>query len=100
MPLLEIKGLGADIADIKKGIGDLRSVVKEVNSEKNGLITEMRDVRDQLRKHRSDLHFEAETLGNSSSNSSNVPVDRDPEEKPEGEKEELPLGNGEKTVTE
>lgn len=71
--LLEIKGLGADIASVKKGIGDLRAVVSEVNVEKTGLHAELTDLKEQLRGHRNDLRFEAETLGNGGENSSSHP---------------------------
>lgn len=64
--LLEIKGLGADIASVKKGIGDLRSLATEVNTESDGLKAELSDLKDQIKEHRADLKFEAETLKNSS----------------------------------
>jgi predicted nucleic acid-binding Zn-ribbon protein len=64
--LLEIKGLGADIAAVKKGIGELRAAATELNTEKSGLTAEIKDLTEQLKQHRADLRFEAETLGNSS----------------------------------
>lgn len=67
--LIEIKGLGADVASVKKGIGDLRSVAAELNAESAGLKSEMADLTEQIKEHRKDLRFEAETLGNSSANS-------------------------------
>lgn len=63
--LIEIKGLGADVASVKRGIGDLRSVAADLNREGAALKAEMADLTEQLREHRRDLRFEAETLGNS-----------------------------------
>jgi hypothetical protein len=62
--LIEIKGIGADVASIKKGIGELRAVASEVNTESTALKAELGDLRDQIKEHRADLRFEAETLGN------------------------------------
>ena len=62
--LIEIKGLGADIAGIKKGMGDLRKIAAEVGAEHTGLKAELGDLKDQLQAHRADLRFEAESLGN------------------------------------
>lgn len=62
--LLEIKGLGGDIASIKKGIGDLRVAASELNTEGAALKAEIVDLKEQIVQHRSDLRFEAETLGN------------------------------------
>jgi len=67
--LIEIKGLGADIASVKKGIGELRELAAEVNTEGASLKAELGDLKDQIKQHRDDLRFEAETLGNSSANS-------------------------------
>ena len=64
--LIEIKGLGADIAGIKAGISTLRAAAAELNTEKAGLTAEIKDLTEQLKQHRADLRFEAETLGNSS----------------------------------
>lgn len=69
--LIEIKGLGADVASVKKGIGDLRSVAAELNAESAGLKSEMADLTEQIKEHRKDLRFEAETLGNSSASDDN-----------------------------
>jgi hypothetical protein len=66
--LIEIKGLGADIASVKQGIGELRAAAAELNVEKSGLTAEIKDLTSQIKEHRADLRFEAETLGNSSGN--------------------------------
>lgn len=63
--LIEIKGLGADVASVKRGIGDLRAAAAELNTEGSALKAEMVDLTDQIKEHRKDLRFEAETLGNS-----------------------------------
>lgn len=63
--LIEIKGLGADVASVKKGIGELRAAAAELNTEGTALKAEMVDLTDQIKEHRQDLRFEAETLGNS-----------------------------------
>lgn len=62
--LIEIKGLGADVASVKKGIGDLRVAAAELNTQSSGLKAEIGDLTDQIKQHRADLRFEAETLGN------------------------------------
>lgn len=80
--LLEIKGLGADIASVKRGIGEIRSVVTEVNTEGTALKAELGDLKDQLKGHRADLRFEAETLGNGGDNSSDK--EEPPVSHPEG----------------
>jgi hypothetical protein len=63
--LIEIKGLGADIAAVKRGIGDLRAAAAELKTERNALVAEVVDLTEQIRDYRRDLRFEAETLGNS-----------------------------------
>jgi predicted nucleic acid-binding Zn-ribbon protein len=73
--LIEIKGLGADIASVKAGIGELRAAAAELNTEKSGLTAEIKDLTEQLKQHRSDLRFEAETLGNSSGNTDEKKVE-------------------------
>ena len=66
-PLIEIKGLGADVASAKKGIRDLRSEVAGLNVDSTLLTTAVKDVRTQIKQAHDDLKFEAETLGNGSS---------------------------------
>lgn len=63
--LIEIKGLGADVASVKRGIGDLRAAAADLNREGSALKAEMTELTDQIKEHRKDLRFEAETLGNS-----------------------------------
>lgn len=65
MPLIEIKGLGAAVAGAKKGISDLRSAAAGLNTETTALNLEIVDLTEQVKQHRKDLRFEAETLGNS-----------------------------------
>lgn len=64
--LIEIKGLGADVASVKRGIGELRAIATELNTEGAAFKAELNDLKDQIKQHRADLRFEAETLGNSS----------------------------------
>jgi hypothetical protein len=63
--LIEIKGLGNVVAEAKKGIGELRNAAGALNTETAGLKAEIDDLTDQVKQHRADLRFEAETLGNS-----------------------------------
>src|SRR4051794_35438843 len=42
--LIEIKGLGADVASVKKGIGELRSVAAELNTEGAAFKAELNDL--------------------------------------------------------
>jgi hypothetical protein len=64
--LLEIKGLGADVAGIRSEIASIKSIAKDINTEAPLLKAEMADLRDQIREHRSDLRAEAGDMGNSS----------------------------------
>ncbi|MCK1585470.1 hypothetical protein IVB03_39440 [Bradyrhizobium sp. 168] len=66
MPLIEIKGLGTAVASAKKGIADVRTAAAELNTEAGQLVAEIGDLTSQVKQHRADLRFEAETLGNSS----------------------------------
>lgn len=63
--LIEIKGLGADVATVKRRIGELRAVAADLNAQGGALTAEMIELTEQIREHRHDLRFEAETLGNS-----------------------------------
>lgn len=63
--LIEIKGLGNIVAEAKKGIGELRGAAAGLNTETTGLKAEIDDLTAQVKQHRADLRFEAETLGNS-----------------------------------
>lgn len=63
--LLEIKGLGDAVAGAKKGISDLKASAGRLNASTGMLVAEINDLTAQVEQHRSDLHFEAETLGNS-----------------------------------
>ena len=63
--LIEIKGLGNIVAEAKKGIGELRTSAGALNTETTGLKAEIDDLTAQVKQHRADLRFEAETLGNS-----------------------------------
>jgi hypothetical protein len=64
--MIEIKGLGNIVAEAKKGIGELRGAAAGLNTETSGLKAEIDDLTAQVKQHRADLRFEAETLGNSS----------------------------------
>lgn len=70
MPLLEIKGLSDTIRNVKEGISGVRGAAASVNTQAAGLKAELEDIDTQLRQHRDDLKFEAETLGNSGDQSS------------------------------
>jgi hypothetical protein len=65
MALLEIKGLGQQVAGAKRAIADVRVAAGDLNRSTTALVTEMRDVTAQVEAARKDLRFEAETLGNS-----------------------------------
>lgn len=66
MPLIEIKGLGAHVASAKKSIADLREAASGFHTESTALTGELTDLTEQIKQHRADLRFEAETLGNGS----------------------------------
>lgn len=68
-PLIEIKGLSTTINAAKKGISDLRSAATSFQSESSALTSELNDLTAQIKQHRDDLQFEAETLGNSAQSS-------------------------------
>jgi hypothetical protein len=63
--LIEIKGLGDAVAGAKKGIADLKAAAGGLNASTGKLVAELNDLTEQVEQHRSDLHFEAESLGNS-----------------------------------
>lgn len=67
--LIEIKGLGDAVAGAKKGIADLKAAAGSLNTSTGMLVAEINDLKDQVEQHRADLKFEAETLGNSSTDS-------------------------------
>lgn len=71
--LIEIKGLGDAVAGAKKGISDLKAAAGGLNAETGMLVAEINDLTDQVKQHRADLKFEAETLGNSPSVTTAVP---------------------------
>lgn len=64
LPPIQIKGLAADVMTVKRGFADIREIVRDVNMTGAALKQDLLDVRDQLHKHREDIRFEAETLGN------------------------------------
>jgi predicted nucleic acid-binding Zn-ribbon protein len=72
MGLLEIKGLGAHVAAAKRGIADVRTAAADLNNSTGALAMELRDVTAQVEAARKDLRFEAETLGNSAPELSEV----------------------------
>jgi hypothetical protein len=63
-PLIEIKGLAANIATAKKGIAEVRGAAASFGASSSALVAELNEVTAQLEQHRADLRFEAETLGN------------------------------------
>ena len=66
--LFEIKGLGAAVADAKKGISQVRAETAGLSSDASLLIAAVQGVRQQIKAAHDDLQFEAEQLGNGSSN--------------------------------
>ena len=72
--LIEIKGLATHIGNVKEGIAGLREAAATLNAESTGLKAELDDLTQQIKEHREDLRFEAETLGNS-------PPQSEPQEK-------------------
>ncbi len=66
LPKIEIKGLGDKVKAARDGITALRASFESLGEETRGLQQDVADVTDQLRQHRADLRFEAETLGNGS----------------------------------
>ena len=63
--LLEIKGLGNAMADVRDGMRGLKSLVADVSESASGFAAELSDVKAQIEQARDDLRFEAQTLGNS-----------------------------------
>lgn len=63
-PLIEIKGLGAIVADAKKGIAGVRAETAGLSIDAAALVSAVQDVRGQIKQAHADLKFEAETLGN------------------------------------
>ena len=73
-PLIEIKGLGAAVANAKKGIADLRTETAGLSTDASALVSAIQDVRTQIKQAHEDLKFEAETLGNGGETQSEKPV--------------------------
>lgn len=69
-PLLEIKGLAGAVNDVRASLKSIRSSAAGLQASAAGLKAELDDVTKQIEQHRSDLKFEAETLGNSGSSAS------------------------------
>jgi hypothetical protein len=63
-PLIEIKGLGAIVADAKKGIAGVRAETAGLSTDAAALVAAVQDVRVQIKQAHDDIKFEAETLGN------------------------------------
>jgi hypothetical protein len=68
--LLEIKGFANHVKVAKQGISDVRVAAAALNESATMFAAEAADVREQIEQARSDLRFEAESLGNSGSNQS------------------------------
>jgi hypothetical protein len=64
--IFEIKGLGAAVADAKKGIAQVRSETGGLSQDASLLVTAVQNVRQQIKAAHDDLQFEAEQLGNGS----------------------------------
>lgn len=73
-PLIEIKGLAASIATAKKGIADVRGASASLNVSSAALVAELNDVTAQIESARSDLKFEAATLGNGNGETEEKPL--------------------------
>jgi hypothetical protein len=75
-PLIEIKGLGAIVANAKKGIAEVRSETSGLSTDASALVSAVQDVRAQIQKAHEDLKFEAETLGNGGETASGTTSDK------------------------
>lgn len=64
-PLIEIKGLGQIAASVRDEVRGIRALGAVVQENASGLRAELGDINDQITQVRSDIKFEAETLGNS-----------------------------------
>jgi hypothetical protein len=62
--LFEIKGLGAAVADAKKGIAQIRSETGGLSADASLLVSAVQNVRQQIKAAHDDLQFESEQLGN------------------------------------
>ncbi len=65
MPLIEVKGLGNAVADIKKMMAEAKAEAAGLSTDGAQLVTAIKDIRAEINQHFSDLKFEAEQLGNS-----------------------------------
>lgn len=63
-PLVEIKGLGSAVTQVKKGISDAREALGTMNTEAAAFVATVNDVTKQIKAAHEDVKFEASTLGN------------------------------------
>lgn len=74
--LIELKGFGNAISDVRKGIGEVRALAGNVQTEAGMLKAELADVHEQIKDFRAQLKEEASTLGNSPPQSEPPPKDQ------------------------
>lgn len=63
--MVEIKGLGSLVQDMKRTIAAAREESSGMRDDTRAFIATVQEVRKQINQHHEDLRFEAETLGNS-----------------------------------
>jgi hypothetical protein len=84
MPLIEVKGLSQTVAAAREGIKSVREAAASLHVSASAFAAEAADVTKQIEQARSDLKFEAETLGNSASAVSSQTVNANPGERVSG----------------
>ena len=91
--LIEVKGLAGQVKAAKQGIADVRAAASSLNESASAFAAECADVKAQIEEARSDLRFEAETLGNSGSN---LPAGSSPppSQQPQAEQVQVQPGTG------
>lgn len=63
--ILEIKGLGNAVRDVRGHISGIRALAADVSVSGTKLKASLEDVKKQIEDAQSDIEFEAQTLGNS-----------------------------------
>lgn len=89
--LIEVKGLAGQVKAAKQGIADVRLAASSLNESASAFAAECADVKAQIEEARSDLRFEAETLGNSGSSSAGS---QQPKPQPAAEQVTVQQGTG------
>lgn len=69
-PLMQIKGLGAAVLAAKQGIAGIRGETAALAADAATLMAAVQDVRAQIKQAHEDISFEAQTLGNGSTENS------------------------------